>query len=369
MGKSRIGAALALCVLLLSGCGEGSGAAEMPVTTAAPVETTQPETVPAFAPETQPEETEPTQGQRRYLLTFAGDCTLGSSAATAYAQLGFLKTVGEDYDYPFRNVQDYFAQDDFTLVNLEGPLCEVGNPAAKTFVFRGPTAYTAILTQGGVEAVSLANNHSLDYGQAGYDATREALDAAGIPYVERDSSVVIPLEDGTTAGVYGAVYYLLDTQQIARDIAQLAEQADIVIFAPHWGVEGSYHPTPAQTELAHAAIDAGADIVFGTHPHVLQPVEAYNGGVIFYSLGNFSFGGNPAPEDMDTALIQQEVLLDEAGNVTLGDRTLVPASVSSVEGHNNFQPTPYPADSEDYQRVLAKLDGSFSGPNLALSGG
>lgn len=367
MGKARIGAALALCLLLLAGCAGGEPASvQAAVTAAAPTETALVQT--ESATETQPVQTEPTQGQRRYLLTFAGDCTLGSNEATAYAQLGFLKTVGDDYDYPFRNVQDYFAQDDFTLVNLEGPLCEVGNPASKRFVFRGPSAYTAILTQGGVEAVSLSNNHSMDYGQAGYDATREALDAAGIPFVERDSSVIIPLEDGTTIGIYGAVYYLLDTQQITQDIARLAEQADLVIFAPHWGVEGSYHPTPAQTELAHAAIDAGADIVFGTHPHVLQPVETYNDGVIFYSLGNFSFGGNPAPEDLDTALIQQEVLLDEAGDVTLGERTLVPASVSSVEGYNNFQPTPYPEDSEDYQRVMSKLDGSFSGPNLPYAG-
>ena len=92
---------------------------------------------------------------------------------------------------------------------------------------------------------------------------------------------------------------------------------------------------------------------------MLQSIESYNGGVIFYSLGNFSFGGNSAPKDFDTALIQQEVFRDAGGTVRLGERTIVPACISSVSGVNNYQPTPYAPDSEGYQRVLAKLSGTW----------
>ena len=141
---------------------------------------------------------------------------------------------------------------------------------------------------------------------------------------------------------------------------------DLVVFAPHWGVEGTYRPTEEQKQVGHAAIDAGADIVFGSHPHVLQPIEEYGGGILFYSLGNFSFGGNGAPRDYDTALVQQEIIRDGEGNVRLGQLTVVPASVSSVTGRNNFQPTPYEPGTEAYNRVLSKLDGTFSGGNLKI---
>lgn len=316
-----------------------------------------------------PGKTADTEEQESFLLTFAGDCTLGSTPSTENAQLGFVKTVGEDYGYPFRNVLEYVTEDDFTFVNLEGPLCDGGYPAEKRFTFRGPTVFTRILTENSIEAVSLANNHTMDYGQTGYDSTRDALDAAGVPYVERDSSLLITLDEGLTIGIYGAVYYSLDVERICEGIAELREQgAELVIFAPHWGTEGSYRPTPEQQEVGRAAIDAGADLVVGCHPHVLQPIEEYADGIVLYSLGNFAFGGNGAPKDMDTALIQQEVFRSADGSIRLGETRIIPACVSSVAGYNNFQPTPYEPESVEYERVLSKLDGTYTGPNLRISG-
>ena len=155
---------------------------------------------------------------------------------------------------------------------------------------------------------------------------------------------------------------------LKREIAELREQgAELVIVAPHWGTEGTYRPTPEQERVGRAAIDAGADIVYGSHPHVLQPIEEYNGGVIFYSMGNFSFGGNTCPDDFDTALIQQEVIRTADGTVTLGERSIVPACVSSVSGRNNFQPTPYKAGTAEYDRVMAKLSGTWDGANLKIT--
>lgn len=338
---------------------EGPTAAETSETPAA--QTQPPETVPPTTEATQPQE-------ERFLLTFAGDCTLGSNPNNYYADCGFIKTIGEDYGHPFRNVLTYFENDDFTIVNLEGALCDEGNPMQKKHVFRGPTAYVNILTQNSVEAVTIANNHSMDYGPKGYASTQATLEAAGIPYVERDSSTLITTDSGLTIGLYGAVYYYLDVEDMTREIAALREQgAELVIVAPHWGTEGSYRPTPEQERVGRAAIDAGADIVYGSHPHVLQPIEEYNGGVIFYSMGNFSFGGNTCPDDFDTALIQQEVIRTADGTVTLGERTIVPACVSSISGRNNFQPTPYEAGTEEYNRVMAKLSGTWNGANLKIT--
>lgn len=347
-------------LLLLSGCGPAAEEPETMEATAASAEAVLAETEEVtVSVETEPKE-------ERFLLTFVGDCTLGSNPINYYAPFGFIKTVGEDWSYPFRNIGGYFLEDECSFANLEGALCDSGNPMQKKHTFRGPEAFVHILTENSVEAVTLANNHTLDYGSAAYDTTRETLDAAGIPYAERDSAVVISTQNGLTIGLYGMVYYKLDVEDMTREIAALRENGcELVIVAPHWGAEGSYQPTQEQIDVGHAAIDAGADIVWGSHPHVLQPIEEYNGGVIYYSLGNFVFGGNLYPKDLDSALLQQEVIRDETG-IRLGELTIVPVSVSSIEKRNNFQPTPYESGTEGYDRVLSKLDGSFSGPNLTI---
>ena len=268
---------------------------------------------------------------------------------------------------PFRNVIGWLENDECTFLNLEGPLTDIGNPMQKKHVFRGSTDYVNILTENSVEAVTIANNHTMDYGQTGYDATVATLQAADIPFVERDKSCVFTTENGLKIGMYGAVYYVLDEEEIVAGISALKDQScDLVIFAPHWGVEGTYHPTAQQMKLGRAAIDAGADIVWGSHPHVLQPIEEYGGGVIYYSLGNFSFGGNGYPRDYDTALLQQEVIRAGDGTVELGELTIVPASVSSIPERNNYQPTPCEPGTEMYSRVLQKLDGTWTGPNLPI---
>lgn len=342
---------LFLLVLTMSACGAEEPAVAVATTVAETTETYLPETT---APATEPVETEP--AEERILLTFVGDCTLGASPANYYAEVGFIKTVGEDYGYPFRNVIGYFETDEYSFANLEGPLTDEGYPVQKTHTFRGPTDYIQILLENSVDFVSIANNHTLDYGQTGYTSTLETLNGAGIPYVERDASTVVTTPNGLKIGVYAAVYYHLDVEDMVTEITDLKEQdCDIIIFAPHWGVEKTYTPTMEQVEVGHAAIDAGADIVWGSHPHALQPIERYNGGIIFYSLGNFSFGGNSMPEDFDTALLQQEIIRDAQGNVTLGELTIVPCQISSITAWNNYQPTPYEPGTESYDRVLEKL--------------
>ena len=336
----------------------------MPVTEPAVSETTVPETT--LPPETESPETEPQP--ERFLLSFAGDCTLGSDAYTYGSGDSFVGMVGENYSYPFQNVKAYFEIDDLTLVNLEGVFCDWGeilDPESR-FNFRGPESYIHILTEGDIDWVHLANNHAMDYGLRALNITRELLDDAGIGYADKNSSVLMETESGLKVGIYSAQFNVY-IDDIKEEIADLRQQgAEVVIVSIHWGGEGKYKPFAHQITKAHTVIDAGADLIFGHHPHVLQPIEYYNDGVICYSLGNFSFGGNHFPSDLDSAILQQEIIREMDGNVRLGELTIIPVSCSSIPVQNNFQPTPYEEDSEGYARVLSKLNGSWDGANIRV---
>ena len=339
-----------------------------PETTEAPTETTVPETTAAPEPtETTGAPTEPVP--ESFTLTFVGDCTLGTQPKNFNYGQGFVKTVGEDYTYNFANVIDYFTGDDFTMLNLEGVLANEGTAAVKQYTFRGPTDYVNILTQNSVEAVTLANNHTMDFLEAGYASTTTTLTDAGMPYVEHSKTLIFTTERGLTIGIY-AINMLEGPKQadIVAAIAELEanEEVDLVVLSAHWGKENTFKANATQKDLAHAAIDAGADIVYGTHPHTLQPIEEYNGGIIFYSLGNFAFGGNNNPKDYNTALVQQEVIRDVDGTIKLGQLTIVPCSVSSVTNLNNFQPTPYEEGSDAYKKTMSKLDGTYTGGSLPI---
>jgi len=329
-------------------------------TTEAPT-TVPPTEAPTEAP-TEPPETEP--HPERFLLSFVGDCTLGSPPDSYGVKYSFIDTIGEDYSYPFANVRQYFEADDFTFANLECVFTDEKLYSSAYFSFRGPTAYTEILTGSSVEAVTLANNHTGDFHEKGLTHTRDALESAGLTYVEKDASAIHVTKSGLTIGLY-AVNFTLDEADLKEEIKQLRENgAEVVIVAFHWGSEGAYRPGAMQTLNAQKAIDAGANIVYGSHPHVLQKIEEYNGGIIYYSLGNFSFGGNNFPRDMDSAILQQEVIREVDGTIRLGELSMIPVSISSMEKQNNFQPTPYEEGSEEYLRTVSKLDGTFTGPNL-----
>lgn len=370
---------------LLSGIPEGTTPTQpQTVQTTAPTETTAPATQPATtvptevptepeATETEPvTETEPAtepseaSGPETFTLTFLGDCTLGSAPSQMNVMYSILWYIGEDYSYPFKNVIDYMENDDLTVINLESTFYEGGPSSGARFTFRAPTRYINVISQNSIEAVSFANNHTMDYLQAGYDSTIEALKGANIPYVEKDGSLLVTTESGLTVGFY-ALAFSQDKKDMEAEIRELRKQgAEVVIVSAHWGEEGSYRAASTQTEMAYAAIDAGADIVYGHHPHTLQRIEEYNGGIIYYSLGNFVFGGNHWPQDLDSAILQQEIIRDESGAVSLGELTIIPVSCSSLPVQNNFQPTPYPEGSEKYDRVLSKLDGSYKGGNLIV---
>ena len=332
-----------------------------PVTEAPEATTLAPETTVPVT--TEPPTTIPPEPEV-FTLTFTGDVTPGCMPGQFQNPKAYVGTVGDNYEFPFANLRNVFEADDFTFINLEVVLGNKGKQANKTFVFSGPEEYVQIMTSSSVEAVTLANNHSEDFGAEGYENTKRVLDEAGVTYVEEDKTSIFVTETGLVIGLYADSFDFVESD-IRENIAALQEQgAEIIICAFHWGTEGAYRHNDKQTRYAHAAIDAGAHIVVGNHPHVLQEMESYNGGIIFYSLGNFSFGGNDHPKDYDSAVVQQQIIRDPDGTIRMGDLIIIPICISSVADRNNYQPTPYPVDSDAYNRVLEKLNGTYSGPNV-----
>lgn len=335
---------------------------------------TTPQTTPQTTPETTPEptttpETTPEPQPTHYTLSFAGDCTLANIQNTSGSHT-FIGTVGDNYAYPFADVVDIFSADDCTFVNLECVLSDRGRPADKMFTFRAPPAYINILTLGSVEYAGIVNNHTMDYGKDAYNDTMALLDEAGIYYVESKDTRIFTTESGLKIGVY-AHNFPYETTGIKTAIKKLRDAgAEIVVVNVHWGEEYYFKPNSTQKSIAHYAIDGGADIVWGTHPHVLQPIEYYKEGVIFYSLGNFSFGGNNNPADKDTAILQVDIVRELDGSVHMGEVNIIPCYVSGILTYgNDYQPVPMDpeVDKDAWERVMKKLSGTYEKDRLPVS--
>ena len=292
-------------------------------------------------------------------LSVVGDCTLGTDETFDYDTS--LNAYYENYgaDYFLQNVKDIFSADDLTIANFEGTLTDSDEREDKTFAFKAPASYASILTGGSVEAVNTANNHSHDYGEQSFDDTLAALDDAGIVHFGYDETAVMDVK-GIKVGLVG-IYELYDhlerEQQLKDNIAKVkADGAQLIVAIFHWGNETETVPDSNQTTLGRIAIDEGADLVCGHHPHVLQGIETYKGRNIVYSLGNFCFGGNSSPSDMDTMIYQQAFTIDADGVKKDNVTNIIPCSISSAayDGYNNYQPTP--AEGDEATRILGKIN-------------
>ena len=204
--------------------------------------TTQPATEATTVPDTE-ETTVPEPVPEHYYLSFAGDCTLGTLYELYGVSSCFPGIVGENYEYPFAAVQEWFGSDDFTMVNLEGPLTNEGTPAQKTYCFRGDPALAQILPAGSVECVSLANNHSEDFGSVGYENTQKALDGVGVAYAGNGETIMVETERGLKIGILAVAFYI-DHEEMTEKIISLKDQgAQVIIVSFHWGNEGYYSHT------------------------------------------------------------------------------------------------------------------------------
>lgn len=245
---------------------------------------------------------------------------------------------GGDMRYPFSGVLALLQDDEVTIANLEGTLTNSYEPAAGlTFHFRGKPEYAAILREGSVEVVNLANNHSHDLGGRGYQDTLRALRAEGVGaagYELVDTRTVKGIEVHNL-GFTGGDPVMLAT--VRKAVAARKQPGNLVIVSFHWGLEGVHEIIDVQRALGRAAIDAGADLVIGTHPHVIQGLETYHGKRIVYSLGNFVFGGNVNPAEKEAIIYRASFALAD-GQLAQSGEEIVPVQITTTPLRNDFRP-------------------------------
>lgn len=280
-------------------------------------------------------------------ITAIGDCTLGSFPEVTDGKSfeDVLEANDNDYEYPFKNAFKWTKSDDITLINFEGTLTDATELANKKWRFKGPKEYTNFLTSSSIEVVNIANNHSFDYLEVGYDDTVKNMNDADIG-VSGNEYIYTQDVKGTKIAFIGheVIYEPQEIfDNIKNEIAKVREDgANIVVCSFHWGIEYNNMPTKYQQKLGHYAIDNGADMVIGHHPHILQGIELYNGKYIAYSLGNFVFGGNEIlydekHKDVDTMLLRQELELNN-NEITDIKLSVVPFRLSGDKKYNNYQP-------------------------------
>ena len=291
------------------------------------------------------------------LLSFTGDCILGTDEFFAWdtGLPAYYDLYGPEYF--LKNVRSIFEEDDLTIVNMEGTLTEETTRVDKQFAFKGDPEYVKIMTSSSVEAANVANNHSHDYGEKSFQDTVQTLEENGIKTFGYDDVAVLEVK-GIRVGMFG-IYELDDhlerIPQVKQDIAKLKDQnVDIIVAVFHWSNELVTVPDENQVTLAHLAIDEGADVVVGHHPHVVQGIDEYKGKTIAYSLGNFCFGGNTHPTEMDTFIFQQKFILDGKRNITGSEYKVIPCRVSSETTYNNYQPTPLMG--EEAKETMDKIE-------------
>lgn len=296
-----------------------------------------------------------TSQRKKYItISFAGDCTLGYDESSSYENsFPFeLKKQSNNYGYFFKNVKSIFQNDDLTLVNLETTFTNKTKKADKKFVFKGDPSYANILKEGSIEMVNVSNNHIYDYLNQGFLDTISALENADILYSGEDYIEYYDVKGITIASLGYRGWSTYIKPHISRDIEEAKEKADIILVSFHWGTENTYYPTQTQITLGRFAIDQGADIVVGHHPHVIQGIEKYKDKYIVYSLGNFCFGGNRNPKDKDTFIFQSQFTVIDK-KIVENQGKIIPCSISSSEHRNNYQPTVLQEDNKE--RVLNRI--------------
>jgi poly-gamma-glutamate capsule biosynthesis protein CapA/YwtB (metallophosphatase superfamily) len=263
--------------------------------------------------------------KREVKLVFAGDLAMVDGlAANMVARLAGKPTPpGVGPRFPFDHVYDVLASADLAIGNLECVVSTKGTVDTWHNPFRAPLETTRVLRDASFDLVSLANNHSLDFGAAGYDDMRKNLEQGGLPHfghgfrkLDRQDPVIME-KNGLRIGFLG--YEDIPTKKAVDDVLAARPKVDLLVVMNHWGFEGDPNPIPLQRTLGRAQLDAGADLVVGTHAHVLQPTELYKGKLLAYGLGNFAFSAM-----LDTEQHRTGALLE----VTLG-----PTGLVSHKGH------------------------------------
>ena len=315
-------------------------------------------------------------------LTFTGDCTIGSEELRR-TQEDSLHAYAEKYgyDYFFANFRDLFEADDATIINLECVFSDSANgeKTSKRYRFRGPADYTGILKAGSVEVAGLANNHTSDFGARGMESTQRALEDAGIGWA-RAMDYHILEKDGIRIAVFAMDYALSNTigDRMRKKMAEMESSgevsATVVLF--HNGNEYDPKHNSVQESRGKAFVESGADVVVMHHSHVVQGLRILDNRSIFYSLGNFVFGGNREiksvfyprdggrePTSLYCLVVQAKLYFDDDGRYTGQQMILYPGYTSSAAPVNNYQPLRITA--EQAEAVLDAMQ--YDTPDTVMS--
>ena len=249
-----------------------------------------------------------------------------------------IRLRGNDFAYPLSGTVDILRQSDLTVINLEAPLIDDCPPTEEGFVFCGQTGFAGALADAGVDVATLENNHIGNYGPEGIDATKSILTEEGIAWADAFTPAVLEVRGLRFAFVaFNGVGGWFDGDLIARQIAAAHQQADVVIAAFHWGAEYVTLPQAAPgianddpVEIAHLAVDSGADLVLGNHPHWVQGLEVYKDKLIAYAHGNFILD----------QMWSRETTLGVVGRYTFYDTKLVDAEFLPVIIEDYARPRP-----------------------------
>jgi poly-gamma-glutamate synthesis protein (capsule biosynthesis protein) len=288
-------------------------------------------------------------------ISLIGDCTLASEEDATYA--GSFQNYYDTYgaSYFFGQVKSLFEGDDLTVASLESTFTLSDNRADKEETFKADPSYADILTAGGIDVVSIANDHTHDYGNESYVDTLANLDNAGVGRFGYENTLLVQVS-GISVGLTGVWEEAVDTDyqaQLMENIQALQDQgAQLVIAYIHWGDTTDEAPSDEHITLAHQAIDAGADLVVGSHPQLLQSIERYHGRYIAYSLGGFCVGAED-PGEYDTLVLQQTFTLVDGVCQDDPVLDLIPCTISSQENTNDYCPTL--ATGEAAQAILDKV--------------
>ena len=258
----------------------------------------------------------------------------------------------DDFSYPFSGILDIFRHDDLTIVNLEGTLTTSTEPIPEgKFHFRGKPEYARILAESSVEVANVANNHMGDFGVRGQEDTRKALLDAGVGvcgngHIDRRTIQGIEVVSLGFTGIH------MTRKKVQLGISEVKTADNLVIASFHWGVEGTHDVIDIQREFGRLAIDAGADVVLGHHPHVVQAIETYKGKHIVHSLGNFVFGANTNPQKLES-MIYRATFVQEQGRMLFSAHEVFPVRLCKGLPCAEFRPTLL--EGEEKEKFLAWL--------------
>ena len=293
-----------------------------------------------------PNQTQPTESETINII-LVGDIMLDRGVEYMIEKEG-----GGDFRFPFLKIADYLKEADIVFGNLEGPISDKGTKVGSIYSFQNNPKAIEGLTFAGFNVLSLANNHAFDYTREALEDCLTRLSNAGIYYVgaglnEGEAFSPVIKEIGNTeigflsytnlgpetwkaGGNNSGIAWISeeDIERIRNDIKAVKEKVDTLIVSLHSGEEYLKEPTQFQIEFSKMAIDAGADIVIGHHPHVVQPNEKYGNGYIFYSLGNFVFDQSFSEETMEGQIVK----------VLIRDKKIEKITPLNIKINNYFQP-------------------------------